>query len=66
MWDLNVKALTIYLLDLVKPQQNPQRLRRKQRQARNASLGDFNLGDGIPGVISLYPGHCGVTDYCAN
>ncbi|MDR6924350.1 hypothetical protein J2Y56_000377 [Pseudomonas sp. BE134] len=30
------------------------------------SLGDFNLDDGIPGVIGLDPGHCGVTDYRAN
>ena len=66
MWALNVKALIIYLLDLVKPQQPPQLLRRKQRQARNVSLGHFNLGDGILGVIGLYPGHCGVTNDRAN
>jgi len=30
------------------------------------SLGDFNLDDGIPGVIGLDTGHCGVTDYRAN
>ncbi|VVO16985.1 hypothetical protein PS691_03874 [Pseudomonas fluorescens] len=66
MWAFNVKALIIYLLDLVKPQQNPQLMRRRQRQARNVCLGHFNLGDGILSVIGLYPGHCGVTDYRAN
>jgi len=55
MWALNVKALIIYLLDLVRPQQPPQLLRWKQRQARNGQPGRFQSRRWHPGRDRPWP-----------